>query len=233
MITEQERASWDRDGYVIRRGVFSLDEVQEMISHYMELNAQGEHPGDFAGVPTGDANDPLLKFPRLIQMHQYDEFSMGWASDSRIVNPASELMQQTAILNQTMLYYKPAGARGQSFHQDCLYIRIHPLIGVWVALDAADEENGTMVMAPGSHHLGLLRGEEADIKWSFTGEQTAMPSGQPLVPAILQPGDAIFFDGFCIHGSYPNKSFDRFRRAFICHFQGANAEALGGESQLH
>lgn len=232
-ITELERIVWQKDGYIIRRAVFSTDEIEEMISHYMALNAEGPHPGDFAGVPTEIQNDPLATFPRLIQMHQYDEKSAAWANDPRLVHPCAELMGQSAVLNQTMLYYKPAGARGQSFHQDCLYIRLHPLIGAWVSLDRADEENGTMVMAPGSQKLGLLRGEEADTSWSFTSEQTAMPTGQPLVAAILQPGDVIFFDGFCIHGSYPNRSSDRFRRAFICHFQGANAGALGGPSQLH
>jgi phytanoyl-CoA hydroxylase len=38
------------------------------------------------------------------------------------------------------------------------------------------------------------------------------------VPVELKPGDVLFFNGSVIHGSYANRSKDRFRRAFICHY---------------
>ena len=34
----------------------------------------------------------------------------------------------------------------------------------------------------------------------------------------MKAGDVMFFNGSVIHGSYPNTSRDRFRRAFICHY---------------
>ena len=34
----------------------------------------------------------------------------------------------------------------------------------------------------------------------------------------MSPGDVLFFDGYVIHGSYPNKSKTRARRAFITHY---------------
>jgi hypothetical protein len=34
----------------------------------------------------------------------------------------------------------------------------------------------------------------------------------------MKAGDVLFFNGSLIHGSYPNTSDDRFRRAFICHY---------------
>jgi ectoine hydroxylase-related dioxygenase (phytanoyl-CoA dioxygenase family) len=36
----------------------------------------------------------------------------------------------------------------------------------------------------------------------------------------------LFFGGFTIHGSYPNRTPDRFRRAFIVHYFGAHLETL-------
>ena len=46
------------------------------------------------------------------------------------------------------------------------------------------------------------------------------------VPITLQAGDMLFFNGSLIHGSYPNRSETRFRRAFICHYAPRHAEAM-------
>jgi ectoine hydroxylase-related dioxygenase (phytanoyl-CoA dioxygenase family) len=47
---------------------------------------------------------------------------------------------------QTMLYFKPPGARGQAVHQDQYYLRVDPgtRIAAWQALDRCDEENGCL-----------------------------------------------------------------------------------------
>ena len=34
----------------------------------------------------------------------------------------------------------------------------------------------------------------------------------------MSPGDVLFFNGQLVHGSYPNASKDRFRRALIGHY---------------
>jgi ectoine hydroxylase-related dioxygenase (phytanoyl-CoA dioxygenase family) len=39
-------------------------------------------------------------------------------------------------------------------------------------------------------------------------------------------GDVLFFNGSVVHGSGPNKTTDRFRRAFICHYAGESAEKI-------
>lgn len=235
-LSAEELRFFDENGYLVRRGVFSRDEIEEMIEHYMAINAQGPHPGDFAGVPrrtSTDLPDPLEKFPRLIQMHHYDEKTRTWMEDPRLTGPVGAMMGQRAVLIQTMLYFKPPGARGQSFHQDNLYLRTTPLAAAWVALDRADEDNGAMLMAKGTHKLGLLEREDADTDWSFTSDATKMPDGAELVPVILDPGDVVYFGGLIVHGSYPNKTKDRFRRSFICHYEGENATKLSGESRLH
>ncbi|HWP30284.1 MAG TPA: phytanoyl-CoA dioxygenase family protein [Fimbriimonadales bacterium] len=235
-LSESELKSYHENGYLVIRGLFSTDEILEMIEHYMKINQQGAHPGDFAGVPRKtqtDAYDPLQQYPRLIQMHYYDDKTKEWMLDSRLTTPISAFLGQKAVLTQTMLYFKPPGARGQSFHQDNLYLRTTPLAAAWVALDPADEENGTMLMAPGSHKLGLLPRVEADTDLSFTAEGSYVPEGIRFVPVILEPGDVLFFSGLTLHGSLPNKTSDRFRRAFICHYEGEASTKLEGESQLH
>ena len=52
-----------------------------------------------------------------------------------------------------------------------------------------------------------------------------IPDGTPIVPVIMEPGDVMFFNGALVHGSLPNQTTDRFRRALIGHYiEGNTAE---------
>ncbi|HEX5415735.1 MAG TPA: phytanoyl-CoA dioxygenase family protein, partial [Chloroflexota bacterium] len=43
---------------------------------------------------------------------------------------------------------------------------------------------------------------------------------------VMKAGDVLFFGGNLIHGSYPNQSATRFRRAFISHYVGTSAQEV-------
>ena len=74
--------------------------------------------------------------------------------------------------------------------------------------------------------MDLFCPEEADPTISFTKEFVPVPEGLQPVPVDLDAGDVLFFGGNLIHGSEPNRSRDRFRRSFICHYVGASAEEI-------
>lgn len=216
-LTDAQIQQYNDDGFIIVRGVFDGATVQQMREHYMKMRAEGPKPSDMGGDPN-NPDDPLNKYPRLIQMHNWDEQSGAWANDSKILDILRQLFDGEPVLNQTMLYFKPPGARGQAHHQDQQYITLDPLIGVWVALDPSDEGTGQMMLVPGSHKWGLQPVEEADTSASFTAGKTVLPEGVSEVGADMQPGDVLFFAGKTIHGSYPNTTTDRWRRSFICHY---------------
>ena len=131
---------------------------------------------------------------------------------------------------QTMLYFKPAGARGQALHQDNFYLRVQPgtCMAAWLALDPCDEENGCMQVVPGSHALPVLCTQRADTTLSFTDVTVPIPAGLSPVPVPMDAGDVLFFNGSLIHGSFPNTSADRFRRSLIGHYIAGEAEKVGG-----
>ncbi|MCE9589541.1 MAG: phytanoyl-CoA dioxygenase family protein [Planctomycetes bacterium] len=220
-------------GFLVVSGLFDAATVRRMVAHYMAMNDL-EHPSKsvMGGDPANPA-DPLNKYPRPIQMHPWDKPSAEWASVPGVLAAVQQLIDDEPVLNQTMLYYKPPGARGQALHQDQQYITIDPLIGVWVALDDADRANGQMVVIPGSHKLGMMPVEAADISKSFTGGQTKLPAGARELGVDMKAGDVLFFHGKCIHGSHPNVTTDRFRRSFICHYVGKNAKTFTPEQGTH
>lgn len=47
--------------------------------------------------------------------------------------------------------------------------------------------------------------------------------GHRVEAVHMRPGDVLFFNGSVVHGSHPNTSADRFRRALIGHYIQAEA----------
>lgn len=227
-----DQAELDRyaaEGYIVARHLFSDHEVVGLRDHYMHLRERGAYPGDSAGVPFGNPDaDPLKRYPRMIHMHRWDDLSRRWLLDPRLGVALRQLLGQDPYAVQTMLYFKPAGARGQAMHQDQFYLNVQPgtCMAAWLALDVCDEENGCMQMVPGTQNLPVLCIERANTADSFTDTTVAIPAGKPIVPVQMQPGDVFFFNGSLIHGSRPNRSKDRFRRALIGHYIAGEAETV-------
>lgn len=221
------KEQFETDGYVVIPGLFSQAEVERYIDHYMTLRSQGQLPGDFAGV-NATSTDPLKKFPRMIHMHRWDELSLQWMIDERLSRCMAALLGREPYAVQTMLYFKPPGARGQALHQDQYYLRVQPgtCMAAWLALDRCTEENGCMQVVPRSHLLPLLCTTKADTTQSFTDVTVPIPEGMNSVPVIMEPGDVFFFNGQVIHGSFPNVSTDRFRRSLIGHYIVGEAEKV-------
>jgi hypothetical protein len=222
-ITSEQLAQFERDGFLVVRGLFNQSETQSLIEHFMALHGKGV-AGELDGYqapPMEESGGDILKhFPRMMHPHLWDETSMNYMLDARFHAILKALMQDEVLATQSMLYFKPPGARGQALHQDNFYLKVAPgtCMAAWLSLDDADQENGGMLVVPGSHKCGVLCPHPADPAKSFTVEEVNVPEGMAPVPCDLKAGDVLFFNGSVIHGSYPNTSQDRFRRAFICHY---------------
>jgi hypothetical protein len=191
----------------------------------MEANANGPLPGISDISPHFAPDDPLARFPRLLHPQRHPELPVGQLALRYLLEPRREkllraLLGEEPVAVQSMFYFKPPGARGQALHQDNFYLRVKPgtCIGLWLALDDTDQENGALVIVPGTGQSGIFCPEKADPKVSFSGDRIVPPEGLAEVVVPMKAGDLFCFNGNLIHGSYPNTSRERFRRAFICHY---------------
>jgi phytanoyl-CoA hydroxylase len=211
--------TYEEDGFVVARGLFSADEAACWRDHFMRLREAGAYPGDVVGVdPT--SNDPLRRYPRMIHMHRWDDDALAWLLEPRLAQALTTLLDGVEpYAVQTMLYFKPPGARGQAAHQDQHYLRVNPgtCIAAWMALDRCDEDNGCLEVLPHSQDWPVLCTTVADTTESFTDVTVPLPEGVELQPVIMDPGDVLFFNGSLVHGSKPNRS-DRFRRSLVGHY---------------
>lgn len=228
LSTDQQREFAER-GYLVRRGLFAPEEVRALLDTFMAMHAGGPIPGCFQPAPADEAGEDILKrYPRMMHPHRVNGMARRYLLDPRLAEILTDLFAEEPLAAQSMLYFKPAGARGQALHQDNFFLKVEPgtCIAAWIALDPADRENGGLEVVPGTHDSEVFCPEEADADLSFTREYVAPPPGVAPVPVDLAPGDVLFFNGSLVHGSGPNRSRDRFRRSFICHYVGRSAERM-------
>ena len=232
-LSLEQQKQFERDGYIVIPRLFTNGEVDAIRDAFMEANADGPIPNLSEIGSHYKPDDPLAFYPRMMHPHRHPELPIGTLAKETMLDPRVEavlkdLFQEEPAAVQSMFYFKPPGARGQDLHQDNYYLRVKPgtCIAAWLAVDAADPHNGGMVVVPGSNHTEVVCPEKADSTRFFTSDHVSIPEGMAEVPLELNAGDVLFFNGSVIHGSYPNSSTDRFRRAFICHYVPVSSAAL-------
>lgn len=218
---------YHEQGYLVVPALFSAAEIAVIKRHFMALNAAGHGFADDDPLLLG-ADDPLKAFPRIIHSHRFDQFSLEWLLDERLRQWTTALLGMEPYAAQTMFYFKPPLARGQALHQDQTPLRVQPgtCLAAWLAVDACDEENGCLQIVPGTHNLPRLCTVDADTSQSFSASTAPLPPGSQAEAIIMNAGDVVFFNGQVIHGSYPNTSETRFRRALIAHYVAGEAEKV-------
>lgn len=215
------KASFAQHGYAVARGLFSEAEVEEIKSTFARIAENGPVPGHFEPVSKEESGgDPLKEFPRVMHPHRFDALSRKNLVHPGVMTCLQELMQDEVLAAQSMFYYKPPGSRGQAMHQDNFYLLVEPqtCVAAWTAIDDADPENGGMYLVADTAEEEIACPDKANAAESFTTHFVPTPKGKKAVPCVMKAGDTLFFNGSSIHGSGPNRSKDRFRRSFICHY---------------
>jgi phytanoyl-CoA hydroxylase len=224
-VTVEQYVHFREHGYLIVRGLVAPDEVQELLDHVEESHG-----------------DRL----RIHMLHRKLEIHERYMLQPRIVDVVAALIGPDVLALQTMLFVKRPGSPGQGYHQDSYHIITQPdtLIGAWVALDRADTENGCVWITAGSQNEPVYPDADdhsghggdrhlADIE-AVSGADDPDESRNGLtpvaaryagreVPAVLDPGDVVFFGGHVLHRSHANRSATRSRRAFVSHYCNARS----------
>ncbi|MDQ1910726.1 phytanoyl-CoA dioxygenase family protein [Paenibacillus sp. GD4] len=228
VLSTEQKEQFATDGFLVVEGLFR-DEVDQIRDNFMQLYAGGPIPGCFEPVREEEANGDILKlYPRMMHPHRVNRLAMDYMVHPKVMNILADLYGEEPLAAQSMFYFKPPGARGQALHQDNFYLRVEPgtCIAAWTAVDPADEENGGLVVVPKSNRFDVECPHQANPAESFTKDEVDVPEGYQVVPVNMKAGDVLFFNGSVIHGSYPNRSKDRFRRAFICHYASISSTKI-------
>ncbi|SDR93353.1 Ectoine hydroxylase-related dioxygenase, phytanoyl-CoA dioxygenase (PhyH) family [Paenibacillaceae bacterium GAS479] len=228
VLTDEQKQMFATEGYVIVKNLFTEEDLSELERTFEDISQQVV-PGYFEPELQQESGDPLRRYPRVMHPHRFNNTAKRYMLHQPVLEVLTDLYEEEPLAAQSMFYYKPPGARGQALHQDNFYLKVEPgnCIAAWTAVDRADEENGGLLVVPKTSTYDIVCPDESDDKESFTKHYVKPPKEQKAVPAVLERGDVLFFNGNLIHGSYRNKTKDRFRRSFICHYANASATRIG------
>ena len=207
-------------GYLVVRNAFPRAEVRPLLAEATRI-CRGEL-GTLEGlepVSEHDADEAVLS--RYIACHVAHKISPGFKRllhDERLVGVARELIGPNVKCVHSVLFIKSPGEPGNAWHQDEFFIpsRDRSITTAWIALDDVTVENGCLHVIPGSHRAGVLypmrRHHNPDL--DRAEEAHGFPhSPEDGIAVELEAGSVVFFNGYLLHGSYPNRSESSFRRS--------------------
>jgi ectoine hydroxylase-related dioxygenase (phytanoyl-CoA dioxygenase family) len=240
-LSLEQRRFFGLHGYLKIGGLIAPEELRELDEHSMSLARNQVDLSPIEGLnPRNEGTSPADmkdKYFRFIQFHRHLEVHERYLLHPRVLDVLEALIGPDVMAMQSMLFLKPPGKPGQAFHQDSFYIKTFPdtLCGAWIAIDECDEENGCMGFIAGSHFEPIYQevakpGNTRDFQANLIEVQGVDERREVMAEA--RAGDVVFFHGHLIHRSRQNRSQDRFRRAYVCHYANARSytEWGGGNS---
>jgi len=227
----EQVAAFEEHGFLIVEDALPEDQIAEMNDDVIKIcrGAYGEY-GGWMGPHDGQTDLEVLKqylcihFPHKCSqvMHKYLAARPMVEVLTRIIGPDVKCMQ-------SMLFIKASGKPGQAWHQDEYYIptRDRSLTGGWIALDDATVNNGCLWVIPGSHKHGVLwpQQEANDPRFDCAGEAFRFPyTDDDSIPVEVKRGAIVFFNGYLLHRSLPNKAPEgTYRRVLVNHYMSAQS----------
>ena len=212
ILKSDQVADFRRDGFLVARSLFSPEEMTDLAAWTDEVEAwpetAGRHMMYFETSLKSDGARILNRVENFYPFHA--EFRDLFDGD-KLRGATSDLLGEEAILYKDKINFKLPGGDGFKLHQDQqagwgAYADF--FITALVSIDAATEENGCLELVAGLHSDGLI-GEE----WKPMTEDDL--AGKPLVSCPTAPGDVVFFDSFCPHGSGPNMTDGKRRVLYV------------------
>ena len=245
MDTAAHRMAWNEDGFFILRGLISSEDakaVEDEVIARIRANPPEQHPGETlyqAGpnyaifpekAPSPSAVNPEDRIAKVFNCHA-EGLSRAIAERPDIVDVVAELLGPDIDCFQSQFIFKNPGVIGQPWHQDSYYFRFdrQPQVGVWVALSRATLENGCLWVLPGSHK-GPIHEHVPDRRPEANRAYTEIVSedDSARVPALMEPGDVLFFHSYLMHKSTDNVADER-RAAMVYHYASAGTKPENAE----
>ncbi len=209
MLTSEQIAFYHENGYIVVEDVLSDEELaalRRVTDEFVERSrAISESDDVFDLEPNHSAERPRLRRIKnpIMQHEVYDQI---FRHDG-ILNIVEQLIGPGVRRNTTKLNMKePDHGSAVEWHQDWAFYphTNDDVLAVGVCLDDMTEENGCMLMAPGSHKGKLYSHHEHGV---FVGA-VSEPGFEPgeTAKCLVKAGGITIHHARTLHASTPNHS---------------------------
>ncbi len=226
--------SFEDNGFLIIRGGLSqgyIDEIKLGIEEFFKRNQL--HFGKF--------KDTDGHYPRIVNLHLAFKPLFSLFENNKAALAIQDMFFGTESSMYTSLYYERGSA--QPIHRDTPYFSTkpeHKYLGVWVALEDADTNNGCLEVIRGAHKLPELALEEiarevylnldeidpnSDQLWSnYQGKlmNQCLNAGLKIEALEVLKGDTVIWHPQLPHGGSQIMDLTRTRHSFVMHVTPMN-----------
>lgn len=231
VLTSTDVDQYWTEGYTVARGIFDLQDVERLRTACDELCDMAAHfqQDTYMGVTyfnllrACDPFDPQLQsipqIPGMLRRVTYPYYVSqtidAYRQHPRLLGTISQLLGANVVQLVNQVNFNPPGiGTGWGWHQDYRFRRhglkdfIKDFVQCVMAIDHSSTANGGIRLVPKSFQLGPLKLDQDPqaAKDLFLDQDVVTPT--------LEPGDAVLFNAYMIHGSTANRSTAQ-RRVFI------------------
>src|SRR6478672_13556747 len=232
MLTDMQRAAYDRDGVIVVPDVFTaaeIDELRRVTDQFVQKSAAVAANDEVYDLEdTHSAAEPRVR--RLKAPHLIDPAYFRASRNDTVVAILAELWGSVRF-DTGKLNMKSAGYGAPvEWHQDWAFYphTNDDLAAVGIMLDDCDIENGPMMVIPGSHLGPVYDHHGSDGR--FCGALDPDACGldlSPAVPCLGKAGSITVHHVRAVHGSATNFS-GKERRSLLFQYRAADAWPLLG-----
>jgi len=196
LLSEQDLDHFRHNGWLLTKP-FSADRVNE-IRHWVDEVQSWPDDGDWLHY-----RERTDYGPRLCRTENFVPFHASLRellTAGPIIDIATALLGEPAVLYKEKINYKLAGGAGYSPHQDApAYRFVETHISCMIAVDDSVLENGCLEVVSARHQQLLEMNDRGCITDELVQQMT-------WVPVELKAGDALWFHSLTPHRSGANTS---------------------------
>jgi phytanoyl-CoA hydroxylase len=246
-LTAEQRAFYDREGYLVLPSLLSHDElkpVREALEQKVSEIAESLRADGL--ITDKRENDPfetrLVNLFKKLTEADFLKYGRSWRdlypgyfhlmSNSKILDAVESLIGSEIFANPVYNARPkvPGVAAGAvPWHQDRSYwpsANWNPVITVWIPLVDTNKVNGCLHVWPRTHKTRLVEyHSETHTGTGYTEIDLKEEADRHAVALPVKAGSAILFNDRCIHMSTPNKS-DHVRWSVDLRYQPTGQERM-------
>jgi len=238
MLSREQQDSFWRDGYLVAEHAVSAEQLanlQGKIGDWVEESRHHDTPFGEAtvdGRPRFDMGaEHCAERPALRRVNNPSEISAHYDDvmrNSSMVDMVADLIGPNVKYHHCKINLKLSGSNTVvGYHQDFSYTphTNDHIVTALLMLDDVTEENGCLMIVPGSHRGPMYSLFDGATFTGFLDPQKERELKKNEVAAIGKAGDVCLMHTRLVHGSAANLS-KRPRSLFICVYTAADAFPL-------
>ncbi len=206
VVTQSERDTFNKDGFVILKTFFSPEEAGMLLK--AATMDESIKKNTFGRQDSGGTETKLA----LWYNHGEDLFG-AFSKNEHIIDAVESLLGgRTALYHTKIMQKEPRIGGAWEWHQDYGYwykngFLFPAMLSAMIAITPATKENGCLQVLRGSHALGRI--DHALVGGQNGADMDRVNQALKLFELVyveLEPGDTLIFHGNLLHSSSRNNS---------------------------